>query len=361
MALVLGIETSCDETAAAVVDDGTRVLSNVVATQIEIHRRYGGVFPEVASRQHVLSILPVIQTAMEEASVAWDDLGAIAVTHGPGLTGSLLVGVNVAKGLAWAKDLPLLGINHLEGHIYANWLGAGGQRGKAPASFPILCLVVSGGHTELVLMSDYGRYRLMGRTLDDAAGEAFDKVGRLLGLPYPGGPAIQEVACTGDPESYRLPRALLGEGHDFSFSGLKTAVLRETLKLGIGKAGVSNGSASGKDLGDSKPSQSESFAVSNLAASFQEAVVDALVSKTKSAVSGSGVRAVLLAGGVASNLLLRTRMAAALPVPVHFPEPEFCTDNAAMIASAGHFRFEAGHRSDWDLDVIPGLVLDDRR
>ena len=360
MALLLGIETSCDETAAAVVDEGTRVLSSVVATQIDIHRRYGGVFPEVASRQHVLSILPVIREAVEQAGVSWADLEAIAVTYGPGLTGSLLVGVNVAKGLAWAKDLPLLGINHLEGHIYANWLGSDGRRGKTPASFPLLGLIVSGGHTDLVLMSGHGRYRLLGRTLDDAAGEAFDKVGRLLGLPYPGGPAIQEVACTGDPESFRLPRALLGEGYDFSFSGLKTAVLRETQKLGIGSDRASTGATSRKGGDDPKSSYSGSFPVSDLAASFQEAVVDALVSKTQSAVSGSEVRAVLLAGGVASNLLLRTRMAAALTEPVYVPEPKFCTDNAAMIASAGHFRLEAGHRSGWDLDVVPGLVLGGR-
>jgi N6-L-threonylcarbamoyladenine synthase len=246
MTLILGIETSCDETAAAVVEDGRRILSNVVASQIELHRRYGGVFPEVASRQHILSITPVVEEAMAEADVSWDDLEAVAVTYGPGLAGSLLVGVNAAKGIALGCGLPLLGINHIEAHIYANWLGREGES----ITFPVLCLVVSGGHTELILMSGHGQYQRLGSTLDDAAGEAFDKVGRLLGLDYPGGPAIERAAQYGDPTVFDLPRAWLGDSYDFSFSGLKTAVLR------IVKA------------------HRHALPVVNLAASFQVAVVD---------------------------------------------------------------------------------------
>jgi len=264
MTLILGIETSCDETAAAVVEDGQSILSNVVASQIELHRRYGGVFPEVASRQHVLSITPVVEEAMGEARVSWDDLEAVAVTYGPGLAGSLLVGVNAAKGIALGCGLPLLGINHIEAHIYANWLSPlhppaplnppnFGGKGGGSIVFPVLCLVVSGGHTELILMSGHGQYQRLGGTLDDAAGEAFDKVGRLLGLEYPGGPAIEQAAQFGDPTAFDLPRAWLGDSYDFSFSGLKTAVLR------IVKA------------------HRRQLPVVDLAASFQAAVVDVLV------------------------------------------------------------------------------------
>jgi len=330
MARILGIETSCDETAAAVVEDGRRVLSNVVASQIDIHRRYGGVFPEVASRQHVLSILPVIEEAM--AGLSWDELDAIAVTYGPGLAGSLLVGVNTAKGLALGRGLPLLGINHIEAHIYANWL-TGNE-----VAFPALCLVVSGGHTELILMSDHGQYRRLGGTIDDAAGEAFDKVGRLLGLEYPGGPAIERVAQYGDPTAFKLPRAWLGNSYDFSFSGLKTAVLR------IVKKYESEGKLQRLPLAD-------------LAASFQAAVVDVLVEKARRAAQECGARQILLAGGVAANKTLRRQMAQRSALPVLCPPISLCTDNAAMVASAAYFRFRAGYRSGWDLDVIPNLKL----
>ncbi|RMF30034.1 MAG: tRNA (adenosine(37)-N6)-threonylcarbamoyltransferase complex transferase subunit TsaD, partial [Chloroflexi bacterium] len=234
---ILAIETSCDETAAAVIEDGRRILSNVVASQIDLHARYGGVFPEMASRAHIEAIVPVIQEALAKAHVGWRDLHAVAVTRGPGLAGSLLVGVNAAKGIALGRDLPLLGINHLEGHIYAHWLETESEGAADPDAleFPLLCLIVSGGHTELVLMQDHGRYRRLGGTRDDAAGEAFDKVGRLLGLPYPGGPAIERVARKGDPARLRFPRAWLEGSWDFSFSGLKTAVLR--VVKGYGEAG----------------------------------------------------------------------------------------------------------------------------
>ncbi|MCD6291505.1 MAG: tRNA (adenosine(37)-N6)-threonylcarbamoyltransferase complex transferase subunit TsaD [Anaerolineae bacterium] len=343
MSLILGIETSCDETAAAVLADGRRLLSNVVASQIELHRRYGGVFPEVASRQHVLSILPVISQAMEEAGVGWDDLTAIAVTYGPGLAGSLLVGVNTAKGIALGRDLPLVAVNHLEGHIYSNWVdpvrpGDPPYQGArlSEADFPLLVLVASGGHTELLVMHDHGRYERLGGTLDDAAGEAFDKVARLLGLPYPGGPAIQQAAEGGDPERFPLPRALLNAPEhrfDFSFSGLKTAVLRLA-----------------RELSDPVP-------VADVAASFQAAVVDVLVSKTIQAAEACGARHVCVCGGVAANRALRAELRKRMTLPYSIPPIWLCTDNAAMIACAGHYRFQAGERAGWDLDVIASARL----
>ncbi len=336
MTLILGIETSCDETAAAVVEDGWRILSNVVASQIELHRRYGGVFPEVASRQHILSITPVVEEAMAEADVSWDDLEAVAVTYGPGLAGSLLVGVNAAKGIALGCGLPLLGINHIEAHIYANWLGR-----EESITFPVLCLVVSGGHTELILMSDHSQYQRLGSTLDDAAGEAFDKVGRLLGLDYPGGPAIERAAQYGDPTAFDLPRAWLGNSYDFSFSGLKTAVLR------IVKAHEPFDSAQGK----------RQLPVVDLAACFQLAVVDVLVEKTRRAAEEHGAEQIILSGGVAANKLLRQEMADRSDLSVLCPPIPLCTDNAAMVAGTAYFRYQAGYRSGWDLDVIPNLKL----
>jgi N6-L-threonylcarbamoyladenine synthase len=331
MTLILGIETSCDETAAAVVEDGQRILSNVVASQIDIHRRYGGVFPEVASRQHVLSIIPVVEEAMGEAGASWDDLEAVAVTYGPGLAGSLLVGVNAAKGIALGCGLPLLGINHIEAHIYANWLKT--RKGGLDIVFPVLCLVVSGGHTELILMSGHGQYQRLGGTLDDAAGEAFDKVGRLLGLEYPGGPAIEQAAQYGDSTAFDLPRAWLGDSYNFSFSGLKTAVLR-IVKAHEGQ-----------------------LPVVDLAASFQVAVVDVLVEKAKRAAEEHQAEQILLSGGVAANKLLRREMAGRSDLPVLCPPIYLCTDNAAMVAGAAYFHYQAGHRSGWDLDVIPNLKL----
>jgi len=329
---VLGIETSCDETAAAVVTDGRQLRSDIVASQAEMHAAYGGVVPEVASRQHVLWIVPVLEQALADAGLGWADLDAVAVTQGPGLAGSLLVGVNAAKAIAFARDLPLVGVNHLEGHIYANWLTG------AEITFPVVCLIVSGGHTDLILMRDHGQYERLGRTRDDAAGEAFDKVARILGLGYPGGPAIQQAAENGDPSRYPLPRAWLGETYDFSFSGLKTAVLRAVETLRPHEPGAT-------------------VTVADLAASFQEAVVEVLVEKTRRAALAYGARQVLLAGGVAANRLLRRWMAERVPVPVVVPPLSLCTDNAAMIAAAGYFRLQRGERAGLELDVDPNLPL----
>jgi N6-L-threonylcarbamoyladenine synthase len=350
MTLILGIETSCDETAAAVVADGRTILSNVVASQVDIHRRYGGVFPEVASRQHILSIVPVIEDALKEADLEWSDLTAVAVTYGPGLAGSLLVGVNAAKGLAWGNGLPLIGINHIEAHVYGNWLVA-----APPPDFPAVCLIVSGGHTELVLMSGHSRYQRLGGTLDDAAGEAFDKVGRLLGLAYPGGPAIEETARAGMPTAFNLPRAWLADTYDFSFSGLKTAVLRIVQKYQPHAEAKSGGKP--RTVSSQTPPVIRAQPTANLAASFQAAVVDVLVEKTCRAAEAFQVQAVLLAGGVAANKLLRDEMSRRSSIAVRYPPLALCTDNAAMVAAAGFFHWQAGHRSGWDLDVVPNLQL----
>lgn len=327
---ILGIETSCDETAAAVIENGSTILSNVIASQSELHAQYGGVFPEVASRRHVEVIYAVIDQALHEAHLSVDDLDCIAVTRGPGLVGSLLVGMNAAKGMAVGRDKPLLGINHIEGHIYSLWLSQDADEFE----FPIIVLVVSGGHTELYLMSDHLAYEHLGGTLDDAAGEAFDKVGRMLGLPYPGGPAIDEAAEQGDSQAFKFPRALMDDTYNFSFSGLKTAVMRESKRFDDGR-----------------------MPVADLAASFQGAVVDVLVAKTKAAANAFGAKAVHLAGGVSANRALRRAMDEALEIPVRYPPPILCTDNAAMIAAAAHQRFIAGQRDSIALDVVPGLQL----
>jgi len=326
---ILGIETSCDETAAAVVADGVNILSSEVASQIEIHARYGGVVPEVASRQHLLAIMPVLGRTLTQAGVNWGDLDGIAVTIGPGLAGSLLVGLNVAKAIALAHGLPITGVNHLEGHIYANWLTTGEPETDVP--FPMLCLIVSGGHSDLVLMKGHGDYLLLGRTRDDASGEAFDKAARILGLGYPGGPAIERAAREGTP-SFQLPRAWLKGTNDFSFSGVKTALLHLV--------------AAGR------------FARSaDAAASFQEAVADVLVSKTVAAARDHKVKQILLAGGVAANRRLRQWLVEASPIPVRIPALSLCTDNAAMIAACGYYRFQAGRVDDLALDVVPSLKL----
>jgi N6-L-threonylcarbamoyladenine synthase len=336
MTRILAIETSCDETAAAVVENGTAILSNIVASQTELHAQYGGVFPEVASRKHIEVVYAVVDQAMNAAHMGYDDLDCLAVTYGPGLVGSLLVGVNVAKGLALSRKLPLLGINHIEGHIYSLWL----TEEQPEIEFPVLTLVVSGGHTELYLMTDHLQYEHLGGTLDDAAGEAFDKVGRLLGLPYPGGPAIDMAAADGRPQAVQFPRAIMGDGYNFSFSGLKTAVLRET-----------------KKYADSEEGSGPILPVNDLAASFQAAVVDALVTKTAQAAEAYQVKGVHLAGGVSANRALRQAMADRLNVPVRFPPSILCTDNAAMIAAAAHWRFLNGQRHALDLDVLPSLQL----
>lgn len=333
MVRILGIETSCDETAAAVVVDGRLIESNRLATQTAMHERYGGVVPEVAARMHLRSMVPLLETTLAEARVDWGDLDAIAVTNGPGLVGALLVGLNTAKALAFARRLPLLGINHLEGHVYANWLIEAGHAVPEEPRFPLVCLIVSGGHTDLVLMEDHGKFRRIGRTVDDAAGEAFDKVARMLGLGFPGGPEIQRAGEKGDPTRFDFPRARLKEPYNFSFSGLKTAVLR-TIEGIKGE-----------------------LPVADLAASFQAAVVDMLVSRTLQAVEEFGARHVALAGGVAANLPLRRRIEELSQVPVHIPPVRLCTDNGAMIAAAAYWRYQAGERAGMNLDAVPNLPI----
>jgi len=321
---VLGIETSCDETAAAVVEGGKHILSSIVASQVELHARYGGIVPEVASRQHILTILPVVERALGEAGVGLEGVEAIAVTSGPGLPGSLLVGMSLAKAVALARKLPLVGVNHLEAHLYSLWLAGN------PPPLPALALLVSGGHTELVLMRDHGDIQPLGRTRDDAAGEALDKAARLLGLGYPGGPAIEKAARQGEAR-FPLPRAWIKGSYDFSFSGLKAA-LRRMLE---GMAGP--------------------LPVPDLAASFQQAVVDMLVVKTLEAAHSLPVKTVLVAGGVAANTLLRESFLARSPLPVLIPPLSLCTDNAAMVAACGYFRLGRGERAPRDLDIAPSL------
>ena len=327
---ILGIETSCDDSAAAIVEDGRQVLANVVASQTSVHARYGGVVPEVASRAHLRTVIPVIETALAEAGLDWDGIDGIAATYGPGLAGSLLVGLNAAKTLSFARDIPYVGVNHLEGHIYANWLDDGSGRGDP--ELPALCLVVSGGHSDLIVMRGHGDYERIGRTRDDAAGEAFDKVARLLGLGYPGGPAVEQAAARAGEPTLMLPRAWLRGSHDFSFSGLKTAVLHLTR--------------------EQKPPPAE-----QIAAAFQRSVVDVLARKAAEAAAATGVRQVLIAGGVAANGPLRAALAERSPVPVRYPPPHFCTDNAAMIAACGFFHLAVGDQSDLALDVAPALAF----
>ena len=340
--LILGIETSCDETAAAVVADGRRVLSNVVASQVELHARYGGIVPEVASRQHIVAMLPTLRRALREAQVGLSELDGVAVTHGPGLAGSLLVGVNAAKGLAMAHGLPFIGINHLEGHVYAAWLEEGMDPEEEPG-FPLMCLITSGGHTDLVLMEGHERFRLVGRTRDDAAGEAFDKAARVLGLGFPGGPAIQRKAEESRGLEESLPRPRVRDSLDFSFSGLKTALLRRAQERGLYPLPEGESPDAGQ--------------VAEVAAAFQEAMVDSLVERTLEAADRHGVRGILLGGGVAANRLLRQEMEARSPVPVLTPRPSLCTDNGAMIAAAAYWKLRHGPVYQWDLDVVPNLRL----
>ncbi|MCX6029615.1 MAG: tRNA (adenosine(37)-N6)-threonylcarbamoyltransferase complex transferase subunit TsaD [Chloroflexi bacterium] len=372
MTLILAIETSCDETAAAVIEDGHRIRSNVVASQIELHRPYGGVFPEVASRQHVFDIVPVIQRALSDSGAIWADLDALAVTRGPGLAGSLLVGVNTAKAIAWGRGLPLVAVNHLEGHLYSNWLDEGGKideaaitRPSLPAldaagqAFPTLVLIVSGGHSELILMRGHGQYERLGATLDDAAGEAFDKVARLLDLSYPGGPAIQKAAEGGNAAAFSFPRGLTTQPEhrfNFSFSGLKTAVLRQVREL----RNASGGShAADPRAGEPALLENRELPIADLAASFQAAVVDVLVAKTADAARAFGVGRVCVCGGVAANKALRETVARRLPVPASIPPFFLCTDNAAMIGAAAHYRLLSHGPTPLDFDVEPNLALVD--
>lgn len=335
--LILAIESSCDETAAAVVKNGREVLSNVISSQIDLHTLFGGVVPELASRKHIEKINQVIAQAMEEACVTWEDITAIGVTYGPGLVGALLVGVAEAKAIAFARNLPLVGVHHIEGHICANFIE---HKELEP---PFLCLVVSGGHTHLVMMKDYGEFEIIGRTRDDAAGEAFDKVARAIGLGYPGGPKIDKAAKEGNPHAIQFPQAHIdGCPYDFSFSGLKSAVLNY----------LNHAQMRGEEVNPA-----------DLAASFQNAVVEALVSRAMLAAKEYGVDKLVLAGGVASNSALRENMKKACAkrgYRVYYPTPVFCTDNAAMIGVAAYYEYQKGTRSGWDLNAVPNLKLGER-
>jgi N6-L-threonylcarbamoyladenine synthase len=349
--LVLSVETSCDETAVAVVEDGRRIVASVIASQVALHAVTGGIVPEVAARAHLRWMIPVLAEARARARLDdWSALDAVAVTEGPGLAGSLLVGITMAKTLAWLHSLPLVPVNHLEGHIYAAWLLDPDEAERPAPEFPLVALVVSGGHTFLVEMANHLSYRLLGQTVDDAAGEAFDKVGRLLGLPYPGGPAIQAAAANAVAHERRFPRAWLGDTYDFSFSGLKTAARRAVADElgGLGNGAEPDGSALPGNV------------VAELADAFQDSVVDVLTAKTVRAAERTNARTIILGGGVAANSVLRQRIAdgaASLRVPLIVPRPGLCTDNAAMIGAAGWHRFMAGARAGNDLDARPSLRL----
>jgi N6-L-threonylcarbamoyladenine synthase len=345
--LILAVESSCDETGIAIVEDGRRIHSNVVASQVAMHAASGGIVPEVAARAHLRWIVPTLDEAWAAAGVTWDDIDAVAVTEGPGLAGSLLVGINFAKALAYVHAKPLVPVNHLEGHLYAAWLADEAREVPEPV-FPLVALIVSGGHTFLVEMRDHLQYRLLGETVDDAAGEAFDKVGRLLGLPYPGGPEIMKAAALATHRDVAFPRAWLGDTFDFSFSGLKTAA-RRTIAAETDGAGTS--------IGEAPLSRDR---VAELSYGFQESVVDVLVTKTLRAARAAGARSVVLGGGVAANRVLRDRLAdgaAAAGIPLVVPRPSLCTDNGAMIGAAAARRMEAGARAGLDLDARPSLPL----
>ncbi len=352
MALILGVETSCDETSVAVLR-GDAELALVTQANLEGQAEFGGVVPEIAARQHIAAIGPVYQQALAEAGVGPGDLDAVAVTYGPGLAGSLIVGLNFARGLATGLGIPLLAVNHLEAHVLASWIG---RSGAAPPELPAVCLVVSGGHTDLTLMRTEGRHELLGRTRDDAAGEAFDKVARVLELGFPGGPAIQQAAgelIDGANKPYALPRAWLRDTYDFSFSGVKTAVYRAW----AGKLGPAEEQRIFRDEGGDALRAREPAAIARMAAGFQEAVVDVLVAKTVAAAEEFAVRSVILAGGVAANLKLREALAAAVEIPLFMPELRHCMDNGAMIAMAGAQLLDRQRFAPDDLDVDPGLEI----
>lgn len=335
--LILAIESSCDETAAAVVKNGREVLSNVISSQIELHKLYGGVVPEIASRKHIEKINQVIEEALEEANVTLEDIDAIGVTYGPGLVGALLVGVAEAKAIAYATGKPLIGVHHIEGHISANFIE---NKELEP---PFICLVVSGGHTHLVCVKDYGEYEIIGRTRDDAAGEAFDKVARAIGLGYPGGPKIDKLSKEGNPDAIVFPKAHITDApYDFSFSGVKSSVLNYI-----------NGCQM----------KGETFCQADIAASFQKAVTDVLVENAMRAVEEYGMKKLAIAGGVASNSSLRCAMKEACTqnkVDFYYPSPIFCTDNAAMIGVAAYYEYQKGTRHGWDLNAVPNLKLGER-
>lgn len=335
--LILAIESSCDETAASVVKNGRTILSNVISSQIELHKLYGGVVPEIASRKHIEKVNQVIEEALKDADVTLDDLDAIGVTYGPGLVGALLVGVAEAKAIAYAKKLPLVGVHHIEGHVSANYIE------HPDLEPPFLCLIVSGGHTHLVIVKDYGEFEILGRTRDDAAGEAFDKVARAIGLGYPGGPKIDKAAKEGNPQAISFPRASIADHpYDFSFSGLKSAVLNYLNQCEM---------------------KGESYNQADVAASFQQAVVDVLTDHAMMAMQESGMKKLAIAGGVASNTALRKAMqekCAANGITFYSPSPILCTDNAAMIGAAGYYEYLKGVRSGLDLNAVPNLKLGER-
>lgn len=335
--IILAIESSCDETAAAVVKNGREVLSNVISSQIDLHTLYGGVVPEIASRKHIEKINQVVDQALLDAGMTWDDINAIAVTYGPGLVGALLVGVSFAKSLAFALNKPLIGVHHIEGHISANYIE---NKELEP---PFMCLVVSGGHSHLVKVKDYGEYEILGRTRDDAAGEAFDKVARAIGLGYPGGPKIDRVSNEGNPDAIHFPRAKMADNeYDFSFSGLKSAVLNYL---------------------NSCEMKGEAINQADVAASFQKAVVDVLVGHSMDALKRYGFQKFAIAGGVASNTHLRAAFEQECKkqkIAFYHPSPIFCTDNAAMIGAAAYYEYQKGVRHGWDLNAVPNLKLGER-
>ncbi|MBF1027942.1 MAG: tRNA (adenosine(37)-N6)-threonylcarbamoyltransferase complex transferase subunit TsaD [Candidatus Nanosynbacter sp.] len=354
---ILGIESSCDETAAAVVEDGKNILSSIVKSQIDIHTQYGGVVPEVAARNHLEVVNPVVQQALDDANLNWSKIDAIAVTYAPGLSGSLLIGAITAKTLAYLYDKPLYPIHHVEAHVYANFLtnGQGELAKDLPTSqpkFPLLALIVSGGHTQLVLFSDHGKFRILGQTQDDAVGEAFDKVAKIIGLPYPGGPSISKAAIHGDPYKYKLPKAKLKNKFDFSFSGLKTAVLRAVQS----EVGVNFSFPSYK-----LPELLNEEQQNNFAASFQYIAIESLVDKTVTAFNEFSPESVVIAGGVAANQELRSQLKSRLPVEINYAPIKLCTDNAAMIACLAYY--QAQHQapiSPLELDIKPSLAMTSR-
>lgn len=331
--ITLAIESSCDETACAILKNGREVLSNIISTQIELHKKFGGVVPEVASRKHIENIPMVVQEALDEANVTFDDIDHIAVTHGPGLVGAVLVGLSYAKALAYTLDIPLVGVNHIEGHVSANYIE---DKNLKP---PFITLIVSGGHTHLVEVKDYGKYEILGKTKDDASGEAFDKIARAMNLGYPGGPIIDRLAKTGNKKAIDFPRACMDEGYDFSFSGLKSAVLNYL---------------------NAKKMKNEEIIVEDVAASFQEAVVEVLSTKVIKAAKEKGYKTIALAGGVAANSALReklTKMAKKEDIEVKYPSLILCTDNAAMIGCAGYYNYINGKIHDMSLNAVPNLKI----
>lgn len=330
---ILGIESSCDETAAAVVKNGREVLSNIISSQIVIHRKFGGVVPEIASRKHIENIMPVIDEALVKAQVTLEDIDAVAVTYGPGLVGALLVGLSAAKSLAWATNKPLIGVNHLEGHVFANFLA------DAALKPPFMALVVSGGHTALLKVTGYNSFELLGQTRDDAAGEAFDKIARVMGLPYPGGPEIEKLALEGNPQAIEFPVAKLDVPYEFSFSGLKSAVINY----------LHNQQQAGRAVN-----------YNDVAASFQQAITNALVKKAIKAMKATGYKKIVLAGGVSANKTLQRELATAMEkigCELVHPTPILCTDNAVMIGCRGYFMYQAGITSPLDLNAVPSLKL----